>query len=86
METDPSVVHGDWKKADDAYHHFDETKSGVANWLHLEFIVKELSAIPEICAICCESDPDQSLPRCCHKFHRKCFAEWSKQSSTCPMC
>ena len=40
METGPSVVRGDWKKADDAHHHFDETKSGVANWLHLEFIVK----------------------------------------------
>ena len=87
----PVTIRADWKVADDAYHYFDETKSGTANWLHLKITTKHASYdhIVHVCAICLDhawvlAETD-TLP-CGHTFHGKCVGEWMKQSRTCPLC
>ena len=85
----PVTIRADWKVADDAYHYFEETKSGTANWLRLKITTEQVSKDEVICAIClfgaevpAETD---SLP-CGHTFHGKCIGEWMKHSRTCPLC
>ena len=85
----PVTIRADWKVADNAYHYFDETKSGTANWLRLKITTEQVSDDHIICAIClcgawvpAETD---TLP-CGHTFHGKCIGEWMKQSRTCPLC
>ena len=89
----PVTIRADWKVADDAYHYFDETKSGTANWLRLKIYVTAKRAsddeLYKICAICLQyakvATETDTLP-CGHTFHGKCIGEWLKRSSTCPLC
>ena len=88
----PVTIRADWKVADDAYHYFDETKSGTANWLRLKITTKQASDVKSwliICAICLDyavgATETDTLP-CGHTFHGKCISEWLKRSSTCPLC
>ena len=88
----PVTIRADWKVADDAYHYFDETKCGTANWLRLKITTKQASDVKSwliICAICLDyavgASETDTLP-CGHTFHGKCISEWLKRSSTCPLC
>ena len=87
----PVTIRADWKVADDAYHYFDETKSGTANWLRLKITTDHAQVSDKYvtCAICLHSavvaTETDTLP-CGHTFHGKCISEWLKRSSTCPLC
>ena len=86
----PVTIRADWKVADDAYHYFDETKSGTANWLRLKITTQQASDDKYVrCAIClydAEVATETDTLPCGHTFHGKCIGEWKKRSSTCPLC
>jgi len=81
----PVTIRADWKVADDAYHYFEETKSGTVNWLRLKIMTEQVSDDEVICLygaeVLAETD---SLP-CGHTFHGKCIGEWTKHSRTWPL-
>ena len=83
-------MRGDWKTADDAYHHFDEAESGTANWLHLKLTAEPLDdpneSCYEMCAICFSCTQKSETLSCGHKFHGECISEWWKRSDTCLLC
>src|SRR5690606_40689934 len=39
-----------------------------------------------ICRSSCEEDPDFIKIKCNHIFHKSCILQWTKKSTSCPMC
>lgn len=88
---DPTILKSEWRETCEGFQMFDKSVTGEAVFDALKFyICKSSIDYDKSCCLCMCGVEKVFETQCNHKFHKKCFSEWSNapnnKTTYCPLC